>query len=281
MIPMIPHQSARPGPGRSQRSALALILAFACLFGVGLPLPGHAAPGAPSPALESLLAEEKHGFPPGTGDAEKGAFYAGLSEAWTERTDALVTAAETGAAPPGGKSGSKSGTTPAAAAENAVAAGRKAVALAPKLCRAHTALAVALGKKTDYVDNSTKMALSREIHQEAEQALALRPDDELAHHILGRWNYGFATISPLLKIAARAAYGKLPDASLEKARTHLEKAVALNPKRLATHSTLALIYKQTGDKEKARQHWEAVLALPAVDAEDRAAQRDARKALGK
>lgn len=270
---MQPRRGNRPKGSVLQRRTLLLLLG--CTLAFLLP-EGAGAQGEPPPSLESLLAEETRG---GIPDARKGAFYTELCEAWTEHTDALATAAETG--PKAARQAKDHGISPAAAAENAVSAGRRAVALAPKSCRAHTALAVALGKKTDYVDNATKMALSREIRSEAETALALEPEDELAHHILGRWNYSFATINPLLKLAARTVYGKLPEASLEKARTHLEKAVALNPKRLATQHCLALIYKQSGDKEKARRHWEAVLALPAVDAEDRAAHREARKALGR
>jgi len=166
------------------------------------------------------------------------------------------------------------------AARLAVEKAERAVALDAKSSAAHLALAIACGKLTDFSDNTTKMRLSRRIRDEAQEALALNAGEDLAHHILGRWHYGIATLNPMLKLAARVAYGALPPASLKEAAEHLEKAVALKPNLILHRKELAVVYREAGEKEKAAEQWKAVTALPAADEEDKEAQRQARKALG-
>jgi len=167
------------------------------------------------------------------------------------------------------------------AATRAMELAQKAVAAGPRLARAHLALAVACGKMTDHVDNSTKMTLSRQIREEALRTVELDPREALAYEILGRWEYGFATLNPLLKAAARMVYGELPPASLENAAGYLEKAVKLNPDAISPNYQLALVYKAMGEKAKALRQWKAVAALPATDAEDEAARKEAARAIGK
>ncbi len=194
-------------------------------------------------------------------------YTAELSMAWSDRSDLDLA--------------SKNKKSAKGAAEEAVRLAQEALKLDPKLARAHLALAVAYGKQTEFVDNSTKMALSRTIRDKALATIRLDKKEDLAYEILGRWEYGFATLNPLLKVAARVAYGALPEASLENAAKYLEQAVALAPKRISPRHQLALTYKALGEKEKARQSWEKVLALPAEDADDRAAQKEARAAIGR
>ncbi len=214
---------------------------------------------SPGEAVETLLAAERGA--PGRAD-----LLASLSRAWSESVDAHAKKKEVKAAE--------------RAAKAAVESAERAVKLDPKSASAHLALSIACGKLTDYVDNTTKMALSRRIRDEARQALSLNPKEDLAHHILGRWNYGIATLNPMLKLAARVAYGALPPASIADAASHLERAAALNPQRIIHHQQLAIIYQAMKEKEKARQEWSKVMDLPAVDSEDEAAKKQARSALG-
>ncbi|HWL53884.1 MAG TPA: hypothetical protein VNQ90_15700 [Chthoniobacteraceae bacterium] len=165
------------------------------------------------------------------------------------------------------------------AAEKAVAIADQAVSLDDRNARAHLAVAVAAGKMTDFVGNSAKMKLSRKIHDEAQRTIALDPKQYLAYEILGRWEYGFATLNPVLRMAAKVAFGEIPDASLEKAAGYLEKATALAPGKISPHHQLALVYKALGNAPKARAAWQKVAALPAEDAEDEAAKKEAAAAL--
>lgn len=205
----------------------------------------------PDKALAYLIPFEK--------DASQRADYiARLSMAWAETVDQ------------GGRE----------AATHALKYAESATLLDPKEPQAHLALAIACGKMTDFVDNNTKMKLSKRIRDEATLALELDPKIDLAHQILGRWNYGIATLNPVLKWAAKMVYGALPPASIDDAVAHLEKATALNPKRLSNHQQLALVYKAAGQPAKALPHWQAILALHSSgDADDEAAMAQARKEL--
>ncbi len=165
------------------------------------------------------------------------------------------------------------------AAQAAVDVAEKAVAMDGRNARAHLAVAVAAGKMTDFVGNAAKMKLSRQIRQEAERTIALDPEQYLAYEILGRWEYGFATLNPVLRVAAKVAFGELPPASLEAAAGFLKKATALAPKKISPHYQLALVYKAMGKEPEARAAWEKVAALPAGDAEERAAKKEAAAAL--
>jgi len=193
------------------------------------------------------------------------AVLARLSRAWSERAAAASRRNDKAAG--------------RAAAQNAVAAAERAVAAGDGNAAAHLALAIALGKQTDFVDNRTKMALSRKIRAEAERAAALDPRDPLPPEILGRWKLGFATLSPVLRMAARVAYGALPEASLEEAARDLEKSASLDPKRISPHHQLALVYQAMDRPQKAAAEWRTVLALTPEDADDRESQEKARAAL--
>lgn len=165
------------------------------------------------------------------------------------------------------------------AAQTALEVAEKAIGVDGRNARAHLALAVAAGKMTDFVGNSAKMKLSQQIRQEAERTIALDPQQYLAYEILGRWEYGFATLNPVLRVAAKVVFGELPPASLEAAAGFLEKATALAPKKISPHYQLALVYKAMGKEPQARAAWEKVAGLPAGDAEERAAKKEAVAAL--
>lgn len=167
------------------------------------------------------------------------------------------------------------------AARRALDLAEQAVKADPKNAQAHLALAIACGKETDFVDSRTKVALSRQIRSEAEQAIALDPKLDMAYHVLGRWHLGMASVNPFLRFGARLTVGALPPASLEEAARNLEKAAELSPRSILHHHYLALTYQALGRRGDAARQWQLVLDLPATDREDEEAQRDARAALGR
>ncbi len=216
----------------------------------------------PREALKTLLHVEPQSSGSGAGRAP---LLAQISMAWSDTVDL----------------DEKNPVAAEADAKNASEAAERAVKADPGNAKAHLALSIACGKMTDFVDNSTKMALSKRIRDEAQRAIALDPKEDFAYHILGRWNFGIATLNPMLKLAARVAYGALPPASMEEAARNLEKAAALAPRRVIHHQQLALVYKAMGRREKAAEQWKIVLDLPAADSGDEAAKKEAREALGK
>ena len=175
------------------------------------------------------------------------------------------------------------GTQPEALqdARRSLDAARQAVALAPENSKAHLALSVAYGRITDFVDNRTKIEDSRLVKSEAEKTLLLNPREDIAYHVLGRWNYGVATLNPVLKLIARFIYGGMPDASLEEAVKDYQKAIAIAPQRVIHHAELARTYTAMGNTDDARKEWETVLTLKPDDNESLNDEKEAREALGR
>ena len=166
-------------------------------------------------------------------------------------------------------------------AKRSLAEAQKAVVLAPTNPKAHLALAVAYGRLTDFEDNRTKVEYSRYVKTEAEKTLVLDPKEDFAYHVLGRWNYGVATLNPVLKLIAKFVYGGMPDASLEEAERDYKKAIELAPQRVVHHHELARTYAALGQTDDARKEWEKELTLAPDDNEGVNDQKEARGELEK
>jgi tetratricopeptide (TPR) repeat protein len=158
---------------------------------------------------------------------------------------------------------------------------KQAVTLAPDNPKAHLALAVAYGRITDFEDNRTKVEDSRYVKSEADKTLELDPKDDIAYHVLGRWNYAVATLNPMLKLVARFVYGGMPEASLEEAVRDYKKAIELAPLRVIHHHELARAYAALDQPDNARKEWQTELTLKPEDNEGVNDQKEARAELAK
>lgn len=158
---------------------------------------------------------------------------------------------------------------------------KRAVELDPGSAKAHLALAIGYGRMTDFTDNKTKLIYSKHIKEEAEKSLAIDPKDDYAYHVLGRWNYGIASLNPVLKIMAKFIYGGLPEASMEDAAGYFKKAIEIAPQRIIHHLELARTYNALGKTDLANKEWETILTLHPTNGEDEAAQKEAREVLKK
>ena len=167
------------------------------------------------------------------------------------------------------------------AAKRAFDLAERAVKAGPTNARAHLSLAIAAGRMTDYVDNRTKIALSRQVRDEAERAIALDPKEAAGYYVLGRWHYGVASVGAVTRFAARMVVGALPPASMKDAVRYLEKAVALSPSEIEFRQHLALAYDASGRKDKAVQQRRAIVKLPAREPGDEQIKAEVAAALGR
>lgn len=157
----------------------------------------------------------------------------------------------------------------------------RAVELEPDNAVNVLSLAVCHGKMAVYSDTRMKIRYSRLVKQEAERAVALDPNYDWAHHVLGRWHREVAELGPATRFFVRLIYGGLPGASREEAIRQLEKAVELAPARVPHHVELGFAYLAVGRKAEARRCFERGLALPSTERYDEPAKDRAREILGK
>jgi hypothetical protein len=146
--------------------------------------------------------------------------------------------------------------------EEAAPLARAAVALDPAGAMGHTYLAIALGKLALSVGGREKVRLAREIEVEARAALALDPKDDVAHDVLGVWNREMAELPGVQRLFATVLYGRLPQASMDSAVTHLRAAVALRPEAIAHAVELGTTLADQRHDREAAAVLERALALP-------------------
>jgi tetratricopeptide (TPR) repeat protein len=158
---------------------------------------------------------------------------------------------------------------------------KRAVAADPKNATAQLSLAVSYGRLATYLDNKTKIAYSKLVKEHVDRSIALDPQNDLAWHVLGAWNYELANLNSVLRAIAGFVYGKLPNASNEDAVKAFKKAIELNPKRVANHVELGRTYLAMGMKGEAKAALEKGLSLPDQQRDDPTVKQRAREALKK
>jgi tetratricopeptide (TPR) repeat protein len=144
----------------------------------------------------------------------------------------------------------------------------RAAALAPNNPEAQLSPAISYGKMLPSMGSKDQVNASPRIKAAADRTLQLDPSNDLAWHILGRWNRVLANISVLKRILAKALYGDLPVTTNEAAEKCLLRAIAINPNRLMHYIELGRVYAQMGRKEEARKYIQKGLAMPNKDHDD-------------
>lgn len=69
----------------------------------------------------------------------------------------------------------------------------------PKSALGHIACCISMGRLALYSDNKTKVALAADAQDEARRALSLEPNNDLAHHLMGRWHYEMAQLNVIVR----------------------------------------------------------------------------------
>ena len=144
----------------------------------------------------------------------------------------------------------------------------RAATLAPKNAEAQLSPAISYGKMLPYMGSKDQVNASPRIKAAVDRTLKLDPDNDIAWHMLGRWNRVLANVSVLKRVLAKTFIGELPVTTNEEAEKCLLKAISINPNRLMHYIELGRIYAQMGRKEEARKNLEKGLAMPNKDHDD-------------
>lgn len=156
---------------------------------------------------------------------------------------------------------------------------RKAVAVNPKSSDSHLALALSLGKNTEFMGNRQKIEASREMKTAAETALRLNPKSDYAHHMLGRWHQEMAGIGGATRAIAKIIYGGVPNGTHQEALGHFESARKINSRRLIHQIEYGRTLAMMGREAEAKAAIQKGLDMPNREADDKDSKERGRKTL--
>jgi len=164
--------------------------------------------------------------------------------------------------------------------QNGTACARRAVRIEPEGSKGHLFLAIALGRIALDAGAKERIRLSKQIKEEVDLAIKYNPKDDIAYHVLGRWNRKLSNLSWIEKGFADIFLGGVPEeASDENAVAAFKKAIELNPKHINHHLELGITYEMMGLDDEARQQYEICLELPKSDSDDDKYKKEARERL--
>lgn len=143
--------------------------------------------------------------------------------------------------------------------------------------QANVVMAMILGKSTLTKSGKEKLRNARAIKKHLDVALKTNPNNYLAWHILGRWNYELSNVSAIERAGAKVFYGGVPDGTLKNAISSFEKARAIQPYFILNSLSLATAYHKDGQKAKAIGLLKALQAFPNKTEDDAKHKQDALK----
>jgi tetratricopeptide (TPR) repeat protein len=164
---------------------------------------------------------------------------------------------------------------PGAARQNALFAtaeqyGRRAVAVNPGDAEGHFVLAWALGKTALTKSASQRVKYGTDVHNHAMECLRLKPNHAGCLHVMGVWNAEIMRLNSFVRLIAKSILGGrvFGEASWKEAARYMEAAVAAEPQRVVHRLDMGEVYRDMGQKDKAREQFETGLRLPSTDFND-------------
>jgi tetratricopeptide (TPR) repeat protein len=157
----------------------------------------------------------------------------------------------------------------------------RAVQANPKSSMAHFAMARALGRAALAVGSRERIKYAKRVREQGLKAIELDSLNDGAWHVMGEWNAEIMRLNGFVRFLARNLLGGqvMGQASWDNAQHDLMRAVALRPDRIVHHLDLGQVYADVGKKDLAREQFNQVLSLPAVEYNDVNYQHQAQQAL--
>jgi len=164
---------------------------------------------------------------------------------------------------------------------NAELYARRAVAANPADAEGHFNLARALGKNALTQGPKARIKYAGDVRGQALECLKINPKHPGCLHVMGMWNAEVMRLSGFTRMMAKNFLGGkvFGSASWAEAKRYMEASVANDPDRIVHHVDLAGVYRDMGDKAKARAEYETVMKLPNRDFNDRHYKGEADAAL--
>ena len=147
---------------------------------------------------------------------------------------------------------------------------RRAVAANPGDVEGHFVLAWALGRAALSQSPRGRVKYGNEVRAHALECLRLDPAHAGCLHIMGMWNAEIMRLNSLVRLIAKSVLGgkAFGSASWNEAVRYMEASVAAEPRRVVHRLDMGEVYRDAGQKQKAREAFETGLSLPSTDYND-------------
>ena len=154
---------------------------------------------------------------------------------------------------------------------NAELYARRATEANPGDAEGHFNLARALGKNALTQGPKAKIKYATDVRAHALECLKANPKHAGCLHVMGMWNAEVMRLNGFTRMLAKNVLGGkvFGSANWTEARRYMEESVAAEPDRIVHHVDLAGVYRDMGEKAKARAEYQAAMKLPNRDFNDR------------
>lgn len=165
--------------------------------------------------------------------------------------------------------------------KNAEQYARSAVEVNPGDAEGHFNLARSLGKNALSQGPRARIKYAKDVRSQALECLKIDPKHAGCLHVMGMWNAEVMRLNGFTRMLAKNFLGGqiFDSASWAEAKRYMEASVANDPERIVHHLDLAGVYRDMGDKARARAEFEAVMKLPNADYNDKHYKGEADAAL--
>lgn len=142
----------------------------------------------------------------------------------------------------------------------------------------HQWYAVLCGQLAEHESIQRRILSGFSFKEHVDKAIALQPDNAMAHFLLGRWNYQVAHLTWLEKKTAAALFESPLSATVQDALQSFLKVEELQPGfSKAGRVYISKCYRELGKNTEARQWMKLALELPDVTKEDSAFMKDLKE----
>lgn len=147
---------------------------------------------------------------------------------------------------------------------------RRAVAANPGDVEGHFVLGWVLGRTALSQSPRGRVKYGNEVRAQALECLRLNPGHAGCLHIMGMWNAEIMRLNSFVRLIAQSVLGgkAFGSASWKESVRYMEAAVAAEPRRIVHRLDMGEVYRDAGQKQKAREAFETGLNLPSTDFND-------------
>jgi len=144
----------------------------------------------------------------------------------------------------------------------------------------HLYLSIALGRVALDAGAKQRIKMSKEIKKEADLAVKYNDQNDLAYHVLGRWNRKISNLSWIERGFADIFLGGVPDdASNEAAVENFKKAIEIMPGYINHHLELGITYEMMDNDDLAIEAFKKCLELEKTHGNDEDHKKTAKEYL--